>query len=74
MIDHQLFVHPQVLPFDTILWLVLPLCVSVAVVYKAIRVDNLHRLFVEASVLIIFMLGGLLMLGAGLYAIHEYWP
>lgn len=70
----QLFVHPQVLPFDMILWLVLPLCVSVAVVYKAIRVHSLRRLPVEASVLIIFMLGGLFTLGAALYAIHKYWP
>ena len=70
----ELFVHPQVLPFDAILWLVLPLCASVAIVYKTIRVDDLRRLPVQAGILIIFMLGGLLALGAGLWAIHEYWP
>ncbi len=70
----QLFVHPQILPFDMIPWLLLPLCVSVAVVYKTIRVRDLRRLPVQAGILIVFMLGGLLTLGAGLWAIHEYWP
>ena len=70
----QLFVHPQVLPFDMILWLVLPLCASVAVIYKTIRVHDLRQLPVQAGFLIILMLAGLLTLGAGLWAIHEYWP
>ena len=70
----QLFVHPQILPFDMILWLLLPLCASVAVVYKTIRVHDLRQLPVQAGILIIFMLGGLFALSVGLWAIHEYWP
>ena len=70
----QLFVHPQILPFDMILWLVIPLCASVAIVYKTIRVHNLRQLPVQAGSLIILMLGGLFALGAGLWIIHEYWP
>jgi hypothetical protein len=70
----QLFVHPQAIPFDMILWLLLPLCASVAIVYKTIRVDNLRQLPRQAGILIIFMLAGLVALGAGLWIIHEYWP
>ncbi len=70
----ELFVHPHVLSFNTILWLVVPLCVSVAVVYKAIRVNSLRELPRQAATLVILMLAGLFALGAGLWAIHEYWP
>jgi len=70
----ELFVHPHVLPFDTILWLVVPLCVSVAIVYKTIRVSSLRQLPRQACTLVILMLAGLFALGAGLWAIHEYWP
>jgi len=70
----KLFVHPMIIPFNTILWLILPLCVSVAVVYKTIRVRRLRQLPLEAGVLVVYMIGGLLVLGASLWVIHEYWP
>ena len=70
----QLFVHPQILPFDMIPWLLLPLCVSVAVIYKTVRVNDIRRLPVQAGILIVLMLGGLIALGATLWIIHEYWP
>jgi hypothetical protein len=70
----ELFVNPLILPFSTTLWLLLPLCASVAIVYKAIRVDSLRRLPLQAGVLIVYMLGGLFALGASLWAIHEFWP
>ena len=70
----ELFVNPLILPFNSTLWLLLPLCASVAIVYKAIRVDSLRRLPLQAGILIVYMLGGLFTLGAGLWAIHEFWP
>ena len=70
----EFFVHPYVLPFNMILWLLLPLCASVAIIYKTIRVQSLRQLPRQAGTLIILMLGGLLALGASLWAIHEYWP
>ena len=70
----ELFVNPLILPFNNTLWLLLPLCASVAIVYKAIRVDSLRRLPLQAGVLIVYMLGGLFALGASLWAIHEFWP
>ena len=55
------------------LWLVLPLCASVAVVYKAIRVPNLRDLPREVAGLILYMAVGLAVGGAALWAIHRYW-
>jgi len=70
----KLFTHPIILPFHTILWLVLPLCASVAVVYKTIRVNNIRRMPMEAGVLLVYMAVGLGALGLGLWAVHAYWP
>ncbi|MCP4375436.1 MAG: hypothetical protein GY794_04590 [bacterium] len=70
----QLFVNPQTIPFDMILWLLLPLCAAVAIIYKTIRISDLRQLPKQAGILIIFMLAGLVALGAGLWVIHEYWP
>ena len=70
----QLFVNPQVIPFDMTLVLLFPLCAAVAIVYKTIRVSSLSRLPKQAGVLIIYMLGGLFALGASLWAIHEFMP
>ena len=74
MIAWALFDNPTILTFDGLLWLVLPLCASVAVVYKTVRVEHLRRLHVEILVLIAYMVGGLAALGAGLWAVYEYWP
>ena len=70
----ELFVHPYVLSFDTILWMVIPLCASVAIVYKTIRVRSLRQLPRQAGTLIVLMLGGLCALAVSLWAIHTYWP
>ena len=70
----DLFVHPVVIPFNTTLLLLFPLCAAVAIVYKTVRVDTLRRLPLQATVLIVYMLGGLCALGASLWALHTYWP
>lgn len=70
----ELFVHPMVIPFDTIPWLVLPLCAAVAIVYKTVRVHSIRELPAQAGILIVLMLAGLGALGASLWVIHEYWP
>lgn len=56
------------------LWLVLPLTVAVAVVYKTIRTRNLRRLPLEIAALVGYIVAGLTVLGTGLYLIQEYWP
>ena len=55
------------------LWLVIPLCASVAVVYKALRVPEIRQLPRAAAGLLLYMVGGLAILGAVLWALHRYW-
>ena len=69
-----LFYNPMTLPSCLALWLVIPLCVAVAVVYKTIRTDDVGKLHFQAIKLVGYILVGMVALGAGLYLIQEYWP
>ena len=69
-----LFTHPVRLSTLQAMWLLLPLCVSVALVYKTIRAGRPGRIPREAGVLILYIFGGLMLLGAGLWAVQRYWP
>lgn len=69
-----IFHHPAELSSDDMLWLLLPLCAAVAIVYKTVRTKHLHRLAIETALLVGQMVAGLIALGAGLWAIQEYWP
>jgi hypothetical protein len=69
-----LFHHPIVLPFGAQLWLVLPLCAVVAIVYKTIRVPDLRHLWRAVAGLMAYMVAGLVVLSAVLWLIDEYWP
>lgn len=68
-----LFYYPMNLPSNLVLWLVLPLCASVAIVYKAIRVHEVSRLPREAAALFLYIVFGLAVLGGALYLILQYW-
>jgi hypothetical protein len=69
-----LFYNPITLGFYSELWLVLPLCAAVGVVYKTIRIHDLRRLPWEVLYLLAYMVAGLILLAAVLWLIHEYWP
>jgi 4-hydroxybenzoate polyprenyltransferase len=69
-----LFYHPILLSFDSELWLLLPLCFAVGLVYKAIRINDLRRLPREMLFLMAYMVVGLTVLCAALWLIQEYWP
>jgi len=69
-----LFYNPMQLTFHGLLFLLIPLCLSVAIVYKTIQVKTLRRLPMAVAILIGYMLIGLVALGAGLWAIQRYWP
>jgi hypothetical protein len=73
MIAWMIFLNPMVLGFNTELWLLLPLCAAVAIVYKTIRVDDLRHLAREIVALIAYMVVGLVALSVVLWLIHEYW-
>lgn len=69
-----LFYHPMELHSGLLLWLLLPLLVGVAVVYKTVRTQDVRRLPLETLALVAYMLGGLATLGAVLWLIQAYWP
>ena len=69
-----LFYHPIVLPKALELWLLLPLCAVVAVIYKAVRIEHVRRLPREALVTFLYMIGGLVGLGLVLWLLTDYWP
>ena len=56
------------------LWLLLPLCASVAIIYKTVRTKNLRRLPVEVLGLVVYMTVGLVALGMGLWLVHTIVP
>jgi uncharacterized membrane protein len=62
------------LPVRTVLWLIIPLCLAVVVVYKTVRTDNLRRLPLQIFFLSVYVFVGLVVLGACLYVVQEYWP
>ena len=69
-----LFRNPVTLSFYSQIWLMLPLCASVAVVYKAVRTQDLRRLPLEILGAFLYILAGLGALGAALWLILAYWP
>jgi len=69
-----LFLNPLHLPASATLWLVIPLCAAVAIVYKTLRVIHVRQLPREAGALIVYITAGLIVVGAGLWALQNYWP
>ena len=72
MILAAIFVNPVSLPSWLCLWLIVPLCVAVAIVYKTIRVQHLSQLPRQVLLLLAYMFLGLGALGAGLWAMWEF--
>jgi hypothetical protein len=72
MTPAAIFFHPLTLPCDSLLWLMLPLVVSVAIVYKTLRTSNLRRLPWAILGLVGYVAGGALALAVGLWAVQAY--
>ena len=64
-----LFYSPLSLPSWALLVMLLPLCLAVAVIYKAVRVVHVGRLGLEILTLFLYMLAGLAALMLAGYAI-----
>ncbi|MBN1942750.1 MAG: hypothetical protein JW849_05585 [Phycisphaerae bacterium] len=71
MIAWALFYNPILVPQAAVLWLILPLCLSVAVVYKTVRTVELRRLPREIVGLMLYMIGGLVVLGVVLWGVQS---
>ena len=73
MASWTLFYNPITLSFNSELWLLLPLCAAVGIVYKTIRVEALTHLAREIVFVMAYMIAGLIALSVILWLIHEYW-
>ncbi|MCE5278039.1 MAG: hypothetical protein ABFD92_05730 [Planctomycetaceae bacterium] len=69
-----LFYNPVDLPWGLHVWLMLPLCLAVAIIYKTIRVKHLRQLPLAVVGLVCYIVLGLAALGAALAALHAWWP
>jgi len=69
-----IFQNPMTISSTTAMWMLLPICTAVAVIYKTIRAEHLRDIPREVIVLMIYMLVGLTVLGGSLWAVQEYWP
>lgn len=65
-----LFTHPMHISASLAMWMILPLCFSVAVIYKTVRTDSLCRLPRQIAVLIGYMTGGLVVLAVLLWLVQ----
>jgi len=74
MIAFTLFYNPMTIHFYNQIWLVLPVCVAVAIIYKTVRTQNLRRLPLEILASLGYMVGGLVALAVILWLILKYWP
>lgn len=68
------FQNPMMISSLTAMWLLLPICTAVAVIYKTVRVEHLRNIPREVIVLMIYMVVGLTVLGGALWAVQKYWP
>jgi hypothetical protein len=66
-----LFVNPMVIPYAAQLWLLLPLCLSVAVVYKTVRVPDVRKLPLEIAKMMGYLVGGLTILAIVLWGVFK---
>ena len=72
MVAWILFLNPVQWPWGDLLWLVLPLSASLAIVYKTIRTKDLRRLPLEilgAFALVVLCMSALMV---GLWLIQDY--
>lgn len=53
-------------------WLILPLCAGVALVYKTIHVEEMRQVPVEAFKTMLWILGGMAGVAAGLWIVVEF--
>ena len=67
-----LFSYPIQWPSGLLLWLVLPLCASVAIVYKTVRTRSLRRLPLQVVAVFAYMVVGMAVLAVVLWLIQQY--
>ncbi len=74
MLGWTIFYNPMSLPFNSLLWLLLPLCGAVAIIYKTCRVGKISRLWPQIISLLVYMVVGLAALCVVLWVVLELAP
>lgn len=69
-----LFYNPMELHTQSLLWMLIPLCLVVAIIYKTVRTNNISRLWWEILWLFGYIMGGLSIMGVAAWLIMTYWP
>ncbi len=67
----MLFVNPLPLPSGARLWMLLPLLLCVATVYRASRARHVRELPLATLLTFINILVGMLLIAAGFYGLHR---
>ncbi|MGE0479397.1 MAG: hypothetical protein AB7Q17_02885 [Phycisphaerae bacterium] len=65
------FIHPIKLPFGARLWMLIPLVVCVALVYRATRAKSAKNLAWPTALTSINIIVGMALIAFGFYAAHE---
>ena len=74
MMAWALFVNPMPLTASAAFWLLLPLCVAVATVYRTVRIQHTQRLLVAILKLLGYIVVGMAIISVILWLIGTYWP
>ena len=69
-----LFFNPLTISSGLELWLLLPLCAAVGLVYKTVRTEQIDKLPSQFLRLMGLMFGGLVLLCLAMWLIHTYFP
>ncbi len=71
LLAYQPFLDPLPLWNDWLL-LIIPLCIAVAVVYKSMKCSTIKRVPLEASVVVLWILGGFTAAAFGLMVLVNW--
>ena len=74
MMAWTVFANPMPIPADKILWLAVPLCLTIAIIHRTMRARSLKNLAWRITVLTAQMVLGLTALAVVLWLILTYWP
>ncbi len=66
-----LFYNPVPIPWHTVPWLIIPLCISIAIIYRTIRTQHPSRLPREIARMFLYIAAGLVALCIGAVVVYH---
>ena len=69
-----LFYHSQIRPSSLMLWMLLPLCLVVSIIYKTVRIHSLRLLWWQILYMFGYIVCVLVAMGIAAWLIVTYWP